>query len=207
MEEFDIEKFPTSGAAKRMLGYVSEEFYEKSYVGKWLYQIMGLEWDDAGRILKEELPKQFFPETATWGLMFHEIKWGLPVRQNLSYEERRNLVFQKMNYRMPMNPYQMEQYVKGVTGADVCIADVNDSGIEDFKPEHPNVFGVFLSGDRALDLYAVMEILDEIKQSHTTYIIRVFQDARAEACAGMGMRQIYRPAAILDGETIVDAGK
>ena len=52
MEKFDIEKFPTSESAKRMLSYVSEDFYEKSYVGKWLYQIMGLEWDDAGRILK-----------------------------------------------------------------------------------------------------------------------------------------------------------
>ena len=140
MEKFDIEKFPTSESAKRMLSYVSEDFYEKSYVGKWLYQIMGLEWDDAGRILKEELPKQFFPETATWGLMFHEIKWGLPIQQNLSYEERRKLLFQKMNYRMPMNPYQMEQYVKGVTGAEVCIADVNDPGIQDFKPDHSASF-------------------------------------------------------------------
>lgn len=207
MEKFDIEKFPTSESAKRMLSYVSEDFYEKSYVGKWLYQIMGLEWDDAGRILKEELPKQFFPETATWGLMFHEIKWGLPIQQNLSYEERRKLLFQKMNYRMPMNPYQMEQYVKGVTGAEVCIADVNDPGIQDFKPDHPNVFGVFLSGDSELDLYAVMEILDEIKQSHTTYIIRVLQNARTETCVGMGMRQICRTAAILDEKTIVGAGK
>ena len=108
---------------------------------------------------------------------------------------------------MPMNPYQMEQYVKGVTGAEVCIADVNDPGIQDFRPDHPNVFGVFLSGDNELDLHAVMQILDEIKQSHTTYIIRVLQNARTETCVGMGMRQIYRTAAILDEKTIVGAGK
>ena len=108
MEKFDIENFPTSDTAKRMLSYVSEEFYEKSYVGKWLYQIMGLEWDSAKQILEEELPKQFFIETATWGLMYHEIKWGLPVRQNLPYEERRSLIRQKINYRVPMSPYYME---------------------------------------------------------------------------------------------------
>ena len=82
-EKFNLENFPTSESGKRQLGYVSEEFYEKSYVGKWLYQVMGLEYDEARRLV-EELPEQMFPETATWGLMYHEIKWGLPVRENLS---------------------------------------------------------------------------------------------------------------------------
>ena len=27
----------------------------------------------------EDLPAQLFPETATWGLMYHEIKWGLGI--------------------------------------------------------------------------------------------------------------------------------
>ena len=62
-----------------MLSYVTPGFYDNSYVGKWLYQVMGLEYDDA-RKLAEELQYQMFPETATWGLMYHEIKWGLPVK-------------------------------------------------------------------------------------------------------------------------------
>lgn len=66
MEKFDIENFPTSEAAKRMMPSIDESFYEKSYVMKWMQQVMGLEWDDARRIIKEELPKQFVPETATW---------------------------------------------------------------------------------------------------------------------------------------------
>lgn len=93
-EKFDLEQFPTSESAKRMLSYVTPGFYDNSYVGKWLYQVMGLEYDDA-RKLAEELQYQMFPETATWGLMYHEIKWGLPVRTNLSYEERRQLIYQK----------------------------------------------------------------------------------------------------------------
>lgn len=110
-EKFDLEQFPTSESAKRMLSYVTPGFYDNSYVGKWLYQVMGLEYDDA-RKLAEELQYQMFPETATWGLMYHEIKWGLPVRTNLSYEERRQLIYQKRDYKAPMTPYRMETYLK-----------------------------------------------------------------------------------------------
>ena len=71
MTDEELENFPTSESAKRMLSYVSTGFYDKSYVGKWLFQVMGLEYDDA-RKLVEELALQMFPETATWGLKYHE---------------------------------------------------------------------------------------------------------------------------------------
>ena len=62
----DLEKFPSSESAKRMLRSVdSGGFYDNSYVGKWIFQIMGLEMDEAKQII-EELPYQAFPETATW---------------------------------------------------------------------------------------------------------------------------------------------
>lgn len=33
-EKFDLEQFPTSESAKRMLSYVTPGFYDNSYVGK-----------------------------------------------------------------------------------------------------------------------------------------------------------------------------
>ena len=42
----DLEHFPTSQSAQRMMSRISP-IYGKSYVGKWLFQVMGLEWDDA----------------------------------------------------------------------------------------------------------------------------------------------------------------
>ena len=127
MEKFDLENFPVSESAKKMLGYVSDGFYDKSYVGKWLFQVMGIEYDMAKQAV-EELPAQFFPETATCGLMYHEIKWGLPVRLHLSYEERRKLIYQKRDCRAPMTPYRMEEYLENATGFEVHIADENDLG-------------------------------------------------------------------------------
>lgn len=170
MEKFDLENFPTSESAKRMLSYVTDGFYDKSYVGKWLYQVMGLEYDAALKIV-EELPYQFFPETATWGLMYHEIKWGLPVRNNLSYEERRKLIYQKRDNRTPMTPYRMEKTLKDITGFEVRIADANDPGDYGFVAPHPNVFKVYFIGEGTLDSKKVHGTLDKLKQSHTIYTV------------------------------------
>ena len=48
---------------------VSDGFYDNSYVGKWLYEVMGQEYDTA-REIAEDILNQLFPETATWGLMY-----------------------------------------------------------------------------------------------------------------------------------------
>lgn len=169
-EKFDIEDFPTSESAKRMLGYVSDGFYDESYVGKWLFQVMGLEYDSA-RELAENLPYQFFPETATWGLMYHEQKWGLAVRKNLPYKERRRLIYQKRDLKAPMTPYKMEIYLEQATGFKVKIADIHEPGNYGFVPPHPNVFKAYFLGEGTLDVSAVRKILDSLKQSHTVYRI------------------------------------
>lgn len=170
MEKFDLENFPTSESARRMLSYVSDGFYDESYVGKWLFQVMGAEYDKALELV-EDLPAQFFPETATWGLMYHEIKWGLPVRSNLSYEERRQLIYQKRDFRAPMTPYRMEKYLSDATGFEVHIADVNDPGEYGFVAPHPNVFKVYFLGEASLDAGKVFAMLNQLKQSHTTYTV------------------------------------
>ena len=170
MEKFDLENFPTSKSARKMLSYVSDGFYDESYVGKWLFQVMGIEYDKALEIA-ENLPAQFFPETATWGLIYHEIKWGLPVRFNLSYEERRKLIYQKRDCRAPMTPYHMENYLANVTGFEVHIADCNDPGIYGMEFSHPNRFRVIFIGEGSVNTKTAKEVLKRLKQSHTTYII------------------------------------
>lgn len=74
----DLERFPWSDSANRMLTYVTKGWYDKSYVGKWIYEVMGRELDLA-TVHIEELPYQMFIDTATWGLKYHEIKYGACV--------------------------------------------------------------------------------------------------------------------------------
>lgn len=178
-EKFNIEAFPTSESALRMLSYVTANFYDNSYVGKWLYQIMGLEIDEARKII-EELPYQMFPETATWGLPYHELKWQLPIGENLSYEERRQLIYQKRDYKAPMTPYRMENYLKNVTKFDVHIADCNYPGPFNYVPTHPNMFKVFVIGEGTLNTKSVKEAINRIKQAHTTYVLNDHVDYKID---------------------------
>lgn len=168
MEKFDLENFPVSESAKNMIASVSDGFYDNSYVGKWLYEVMGQEYDTA-REIAEDILNQLFPETATWGLMYHEIKWGLPVRENLPYEERRQLIYRKRDYRAPMTPYRMEGYLKTATGFDVRIADINDPGDYGFVAPHPNVFKAYFMGEGTLASKRARSMLNELKQSHTMF--------------------------------------
>lgn len=180
MEKFDLENFPTSESARKMLGYVSNGFYDESYVGKWIFQVMGMEYDKALEIVSD-LPAQFFPETATWGLMYHEIKWGLPVRPNLSYEERRRLIYQKQNYRMPMTPYNMEVYLKNVTGYDIHVYDIHDSGDLGYYAKHPNVFQIGMLENETtdgIDYGTIENLVMHLKQSHTTFVMEHRQEFR-----------------------------
>ena len=166
----DIENFPASPGALRMMDTVTKGFYDKSYVAKWLFQVMGIEIDGLRELMKE-IPEQIFPETATWGLMYHEQKWQIPVRENLSYEERRILICQKRDFRAPMTPFRMEKYLADAPGFKVCIADASDPGEYGFIPSHPNLFKVYFSGEGTLDLKQIYDMVNRLKQSHTAYII------------------------------------
>ncbi len=196
MKAFDIENFPTSESAKEMLHSASEEFYERSYVFKWILQVMGLEWDEAKKIIGEELPKQLFIETATWGLRYHEEKWQMPVREDMGYEERRKLLYAKRDFKAPMTPYAMEQYIgKNLPGVEVHVMDCHDPGEFGFVPEHPNVFKVAFRTEGTLDARTALQTIEKIKQSHTMCLrpadlVSIVVENREEMeidCVGHGM--------------------
>lgn len=167
---FDLDRFPESKSAKEMLSYVTSGWYDKSYIGKWLYEVMGIEIDMAAGYI-ESLPEQLFPETATWGLKFHEEKYGLPVREELPAEERRMRIFQKRDLRTPMTPHHMEEYLINAIGIEAHVADCNDPGELGYIPEHPNVFKVLFVNEGTLNTQKIRELIDKIKQSHTSYVI------------------------------------
>ena len=172
----DLENFPLSEAAKRMLTYVTAHWYDDSYVGKWVFEVMGREIDDVKAII-DSLPEQVKYQTATWALKYHEIKYSLQVQEDLPYERRRALIRQKMmENQSPMSPWRMEQILKAYTGEDTCaIHDCNDEGWEDYF-SHPNIFKVEVDSNATVDISALKKRLDSIKQSHTTYELEFTSD-------------------------------
>lgn len=175
----DLEAFPASEAAKRMLSYVTPGFYEKSYVGKWLYEVMGQEMDKAAALF-EELPKQAFPETATWGLGYLEEKYGLPNRSGLPDQERRRIICQKRDTRAPMTPFAMERLLKNITDFKVSIRDSNDADFEKLPDRHPNIFKVILAGDGTAEITKIQSLLNQVKQSHTVYSLSYYEHSGYE---------------------------
>lgn len=170
-KQVNLEQFPTSETAKEMLEMVTKGWYDRSYIGKWLYQVMGVSLDRVKEYY-EELPEQFFAESATWGLCYHEQKYGLPVREHASVEERRQAILQKKKVRVPMTPYHMERILERQLSVKAEIADIHDQGTLGLVPEHPNRFVAIIweeGQNTILDYAAVEAVLDQIKQSHTVY--------------------------------------
>ena len=172
----DLENFPNSEAAKRMLSYLTAHWYDKSYVGKWVFEVMGREIDDIKAII-DTLPEEMTYQTATWALKYHEIKYGLQVQEDLTDEQRRALIWQKkLENKSPMSPWRMEQILKAYTGEDTCgIHDCNDAGWEDYF-SHPNIFIAQVDSNAEVDLSALKKRLDSIKQSHTVYELEITSD-------------------------------
>lgn len=166
---------PDSASAQRMIDSVTGGFYDSSYIARWMYCVMGMEYDSAQK-LAEELPCQWFPETATWGLAYHEMKWGLPVREELSYDERRKYIIEKRDVRYPATPYRMEEMLGKITDLEIRVEDCNDPGIYGYESDHPNRFRiVVVAKERPAEeeLKKVHDRIMEIKQAHTVFDIIV----------------------------------
>lgn len=211
----DLTNFPESESAKDMLSFVTEGFYDKSYVGKWIYEVIGRELD-GHRVNLEDLANQFFPETATWGLKYHEIKWGLPVREELPYEKRRQLVMEKRDYRAPMTPYKMELALKNATGFTVHVLDVMDSSGYDWTPDHPNKFRVIFEGEGSADMKKALAILNRLKQSHTMFVLGSYEEITLDhrdmehielANVRFGMKLSFWGGLLLDGSFYLDGSQ
>lgn len=156
----NLENFPKNRIAQKMLKTVTNGWYGNSYVGKWLFEVIGQEMEDAAEIV-ESLPLQVFPETATWGIMYHEILYGLPVNQGSSLEERRAAVIKKRNMRAPLNPEKLEEWIYLTMEVRVHI-------IENVKPYTFRI--QFEDMDFAYSLSELFRQIRSVKPSHLSFM-------------------------------------
>lgn len=165
-KNFDLERFPENRVSQRMISRVSP-IYERSYVAKWLYEVMGREVDDA-EIRFSELREQANPETATWALRYWEQRYGIETNENRSLAARRADIIARRGARAPMNPARVEAILSAMTGRAVHVE-------ENVAPYTIRVD--IEAGGEPLDYSAVVDRLKRIKPSHIAFQLFVTADA------------------------------
>jgi len=178
----NLEKFPSDEVAVELMEMVTGNgFYDHSYVGKWLFQVMGMEMHDA-RQLFDELQQQVFPETATWGLVYHEQKYGLVTDDNLLFDNRRQRILKKRNSRMSVNPETLKQLVENITGKTVEIE-------ENISPYTFLIKVIISNSDNEINEPLFREQVKKIKQSHLAFQIMTERPLTANIYTGATMQQ------------------
>ena len=129
---------------------------------------MGLEIDEMAAYIKG-IPKQHFVQTATWGIQYLEMLYGLSVREDLTLEERRDRVMTAMPYIGPVSPYFIEQAASAAAGTEVTVT-----------AEHSEEFSfdihVAETGETVADIVRMIEAINRIKPSHLGYDITTEQE-------------------------------
>lgn len=151
----EIENFPTNEVAKRMLEMVSP-IYDDAYVGKWLFQVIGVQTEIAQSAVLGVL-NEAFPETATYSLPWWENLYGIEPNEGATTDERRKKILSKRYTRRPLNPARIEAKIAEATGREVVL----------HENTAPYTYDVEIkNGDTPINMDAVHAIIEETRQSN-----------------------------------------
>lgn len=175
---FDIEHFPTRRAAKEMMAMISP-IYDHSYVMKWIMEVIGKPFSKAEDLV-DGLAAEMFPNTCTWTIDYWEARYHIPKNTNLTLEQRRTVLCNKIYYRNPMNPARISALISSITGTPVKLIENTDD----------NTFEVDILTKDA-DVAAVRKIINETKPSHLTCDLCVSSETNIHVSIGYTPLKIY----------------
>ena len=171
--EYLVEQIITSPQALRMRNMVTKGFYDRSFVGLWLYQVIGSEYDDMEEWAKL-LRYEAYPQTCTWSIGIWEFISGLEPMENLpedpeqALQMRRQRLLVKRWTRPSVNPARTEAAVSSLlpSGYDVRVTE----------NVAPHTFRVDIDGvggsKNIYDFRNIVNLLRSIKQSHLSFQMR-----------------------------------
>lgn len=139
-----------------MLKYV-ETYYRESKFYTAQNNAKGKEFDIIHSIM-EDLPNQFNPQTATWGLRFWEEL--LNIDSIGSMEERRIKILSKMATLQYITPFSLERLIKKIFNIEAIIT----------RNVAPYTFlAKFDYKDEYLNIKAIRQLIEEYKEAHMAY--------------------------------------
>jgi len=149
-----------STAAKRMIEMASP-IYEDSYVGSWIFEILGRSWDEVWEII-DDMPNQLFPHMVTWLIDLWERRYGITPNIGDDLDTRRRRLLEAEAQPQPFTPWALDQYVYAQCGRHVVV------------DEHiaPYTFGVYIVDNvdaLPLDYSKVRRHIIKHKHSHMSF--------------------------------------
>ena len=186
-----VRQIITSQEARDFLQMVTKDFYNDSYIGLWIFEVIGREWDEM-RAWAEGLVYEINPQTCTWSIAIWEWVYGIEPDESLSLEFRRQRILAKICAVKPINPEMVRRGVAALIGAGTDAVEVNDL-------TGPYRFEVILHPQETPFPYNRIEkFIREIKPSHlafdtvveTKILIHVLIDTKWDLY-GTGMTGMY----------------
>lgn len=104
----------TSPTAQKIIDYVSP-IYGESYVGLWLFQVIGAALDDVSDIAVK-LRNETNPITTDLLLDYWEKRYGIPRNSSMNNDQRRAILLAKIQERGPCNPTRLAEAVSAALG-------------------------------------------------------------------------------------------
>lgn len=160
-----------SKAGQRMIETVSP-IYDNSYVGLWMYEAMGREWDALLDVI-ESLKTELSPESATWMLELWERRYGITPPSGSTIEQRRQAIIRMRALPSPMSPYRLENYLEAVTGRKVQVIE----NIDDYT------FGIIITGgddEAPMNMELLRKEIRRHKPSHMAYDLTLQAETRIQ---------------------------
>lgn len=169
----DLEHFPTNETALRMMERISP-IYDRSYVGKWIFEVMGMEMGEA-RTYLEELRLQPFPEQATWTISYWEQRYAITPNPTDTLAVRQQRIIIKQSAQLPMNPALMENIINRLTGGKTSITE----DVDDYT------FSILIDDPvLSIDIPQIIKEVKKLKPSHQNFTVSVAQRAKAALHVG-----------------------
>lgn len=163
MSKPDLDGIIRSPSAETFLRMVTKGFYDNSYIGLWMYEVIGREWDEM-RKWAEGLKDEINPQTCTWSIGIWEWVYGIETDESMPIKYRRQRILAKIIGVRPINPEVIRRGVAALMGGELDEVEVNDF-------VGPYRFEVILhpSGKSPFNYAKIFEYVREIKPSHLAF--------------------------------------
>nr|DAK14565.1 MAG TPA: tail protein [Caudoviricetes sp.] len=174
-----------SETGKMLFEWITD-IYDDCKIMIQIYEALGVQFDNVNYMF-EDILKQMFPQTATWGIELWERRLNLPTNESESLESRRGKVIAKIQSKIIINPETMGVITKNFTGIDVKIIE----WLKDWT------FAVQTDAKNMNKAFEIHKIIKRIKPSHLAFVLQFILEDNTNmyigACTYIGLVHTILP--------------